>query len=62
MYKTDLRFTAREDIAPVCPFCQKELSEIYVKARGAGLLTAKNAVYFCPHCSKVLGIGQSRMA
>jgi len=62
MNKINFKFTTREDIAPVCPFCNKELEEVYMKAKGLGLWAGKNLVYFCPHCSKVLGFGQSRMA
>jgi len=62
MNKVNFKVTAREDIAPICPFCEKELEEVYIKTKGLGLLTGKNIVYFCPHCSKVLGVGQSRMA
>jgi hypothetical protein len=62
MKKVDFKLTVREDIAPVCPFCEKELEEVYMKTKGLGLWTGKNVVYFCPHCLKVLGFGQSRMA
>lgn len=61
MAKTELRFTQRDDIAPICPFCQKWLDEVYVKTKGLGWLEGKNVLYFCPFCSKVLGFGQSRM-
>ena len=39
------------------------LSEVYYKGQGAGwFLFPRNSIYFCPHCRKVLGLGQSRMA
>ncbi len=56
------QITAREDITPICPFCNAQLSEVYVKTKGLGLFTGRNVLYFCPHCHKVLGLGQSRMA
>jgi len=56
-----LEITRREDLTPVCPHCEKKLTEVYVKTKGVGLIEGKNALYFCPHCSKVLGFGQSRM-
>ncbi len=62
MNEVDLKFTVRKDIAPVCPFCEKELEEVYIKTKGLGFWTVKNVVYFCPHCLKVLGFGQSRAA
>ena len=61
MGKADLKFTERDDISPICPFCQKWLDEIYVQSKGVGVLAGRNVVYFCPFCSKVLGFGQSRM-
>jgi len=61
MSKVDFKLTTREDISPICPFCEKWLDEVYVKSKGLGLLQGKNVVYFCPFCSKVLGFGQSRM-
>lgn len=51
----------REDLAPVCPFCEKELTEVYARAKGVALIQGTNVVYFCPHCHKVLGIGHGRM-
>jgi len=56
-----LEITKREDVTPICPHCEKELDEVYVKTKGAGFVEGKNVLFFCPHCSKVLGFGQSRM-
>jgi len=59
----DVRFviTKRDDLAPKCPHCEMELTEVYAKSKGAGLTEGKNMLYFCPHCRKVLGFGWSRM-
>jgi len=62
MANKSIKISEREDIAPICPFCKNELDEIYYKTQGVGLFTGKNVIYFCPHCRKVLGCGQSRMA
>lgn len=51
----------RDDLAPVCPHCENELSEVYTRARGVPLIQGTNVVYFCPHCQKVLGFGHGRM-
>jgi uncharacterized protein with PIN domain len=51
----------REDLAPVCPHCGEELTEVYTRAKGVPLIQGTNVVYFCPHCRKVLGCGQGRM-
>ena len=53
----------REDLNPVCPHCDKTLTEVYAKSRGPGwFVLPRNTIYFCPHCRKVLGLAQSRMA
>jgi len=51
----------REDLAPLCPHCEKELTEVYIRAKGVPFVQGTNVVYFCPHCRKVLGFGQGRM-
>ncbi len=51
----------RDDLVPLCPHCGQELPEVYMKTKGAGFVEGKNVMYFCPHCLKVLGFGQSRM-
>lgn len=58
---TPLAFVRRDDLTPICSHCDKELNEVYVKSKGIGFIEGKNVLYFCPHCSKVLGFGQSRM-
>jgi len=61
MNKVSFKFTKREDISPICPFCEKWLDEVYINTKGLGWMEGKNVIYFCPFCSKVLGFGQSRM-
>lgn len=61
MTDTALNFVKREDLAPVCPHCEQELTEIYTRTRGVALIQGANVIYFCPHCQKVLGFGQGRM-
>ena len=55
------RIVKRDDLLPECPHCERELPYVHTRAKGLGFLVARNAVYFCPHCRKVLGIGPSRM-
>ena len=62
MTKTPFNVVERNDLLPICPHCDKELTEVHRKSKGAGLLVGRNSVFFCPHCRKVLGVGQSRMA
>ena len=61
MAKKPLDFVKREDLSPVCPHCEKTLSEVFTKSKGAPFIQGSNVVYFCPHCRKVLGFGQGRM-
>jgi len=56
-----LNFVKRQDLAPLCSHCDRELTEVYTKAKGAPFVQGSNVIYFCPHCLKVLGVGQSRM-
>ena len=51
----------REDLVPLCPHCQQELTEVYTKAKGIPLVQGTNVIYFCPHCLKVLGFGHGRI-
>ena len=56
-----INFVKRNDLTPLCCHCGKELTEIYKKAKGAPFVQGANTIFFCPHCLKVLGVGQSRM-
>jgi hypothetical protein len=51
----------RNDLTPKCPHCSEELPEIYYRGSGSGFVEGRDVVYFCPHCTKVIGVGQSRM-
>jgi hypothetical protein len=62
MSKKPFAVVEREDLAPRCPHCEAELTEVYRRSKGAGFLVGRNVVLFCPHCLKVLGFGQSRLA
>jgi hypothetical protein len=47
----------REDLLPVCPFCEAEVPEIYArKPRRAPFGIGRGFVFFCPHCRKVMGV------
>lgn len=63
MAYTAFNVVTRDDLKPICPYCEREITEVYCKSRGAGwFLFPRSAIYFCPHCHKVLGLGQSKMA
>ena len=61
MSETPFAIVKRENLAPICPHCEQELTEVYSKAKGAPFIQGTNVVYFCPHCRKVLGFGHGRM-
>jgi uncharacterized protein with PIN domain len=48
------------DEVPVCPYCEKELSEVHNAKQGS--LVERHNICFCPHCRKVLGIAFTRSA
>lgn len=51
----------REDLAPLCPHCTTEITEVYRKGTGFPLGQGRTLLYFCPHCRKVLGFAQGRV-
>ena len=61
MTDTPFNVVKRDDLVPVCPHCDRELPEVYMRTKGVGFIEGKNVLYFCPSCHKVLGFGQSRM-
>ena len=48
----------RDDLSPVCPYCEQLLERIYY--RQVREMPGKRNVYFCPSCLKVLGVSQER--
>jgi glutaredoxin len=51
------------DEIPVCPYCEKELSEFHVNTKQSSWsLVERHYVCFCPHCRKVLSIAFARSA
>ncbi len=57
----DLRTVeAFDDLNPVCPFCESELTEILFREAPSGFFQARTKfVFFCPQCRKILGVGLS---
>ena len=60
MKKLDL-IEAPEDVFPICPHCQEELHEIWVKTKGLGIIECKKFL-LCPHCRSFLGFGNINFA
>ncbi len=55
------RVVPRNDLLPRCPHCSVELPEVYTRTEGTGPAQGRDAVYFCPHCRRVLGVGSGGM-
>ncbi len=51
----------REDLSPVCPHCDRALTEVYRRGVGFPLGEGRTLVYFCPHCRRTLGFAQGRV-
>lgn len=51
----------REDLSPVCPHCDRSLTEVYRRGVGFPLGEGRTLVYFCPHCRRTLGFAQGRV-
>ena len=60
VYMAKIKVIETDEVA-VCPYCEKELSEIHVNAN-QGSLVERHNICFCPHCRKVLGVAFTRSA
>jgi len=47
----------REDVVPVCPYCEAELPEFHMRKARGPFGVGRGFVFFCPHCRKVMGFG-----
>ncbi len=53
-----LELERRDDVRPVCPYCERELSDVwYQEIRG---MLGKRYVYLCSTCRKVLGFSHRK--
>ena len=48
----------RKDISPVCPHCSVRLDTVWFQEL-AGML-GRRYLYFCSHCTKVLGVSHRK--
>lgn len=51
---TPMKFSDREDLSPLCPYCERYLDEVYVKREG--ISGGGGPVLFCPFCLRLLAI------
>lgn len=47
----------RDDVLPICPFCEAELAEIHLRKLPRSFGMGRGFVFFCPSCRKVIGSG-----
>ena len=47
----------REDVTAVCPYCEAELPEIFVRKPLGPFGIGQGYLFVCPSCRKVLGTG-----
>lgn len=57
MQEKKVKITPQKEINPICPYCMKELDEIFFKYAWRNFWLADSA-FFCPHCRKLLGINR----
>ena len=43
----------KENITPICPFCEREVDRLIEVQRGWFSI---NRVFCCPHCKKIVGM------
>lgn len=48
----------REDVAPVCPHCEREVRRLWVQSLSGFL--GRRYVYFCTECRAVLGVSHRK--
>jgi len=53
-----ITFSRRDDIAPICPHCKKEITNILYQELKVDL--GKRCIYFCPHCKVSLGFSHRK--
>ncbi len=53
-----MKVEKRENINPICPFCEVDLDTVWTKELKGSL--GKRYIYFCPKCNKVLGVSHRK--
>ncbi len=51
-------FEQRDDIAPVCPHCKKEITRVWYRELKCDL--GKKCLYFCSECKTALGVSHRK--
>ena len=53
-----ISFEQREDVAPVCPYCKKEIVRVWYRELKCDL--GKKCLYFCSECKSTLGVSHRK--
>jgi hypothetical protein len=53
-----VRIVEQRNVDPICPYCSKEIDEIWFKELKA--MFGRRYIYFCGHCRKVLGVSHRK--
>ncbi len=53
-----LALQKRDDVIPVCPYCQADLGVVWYRELTGTL--GRRYIYFCPSCRKVLGVSHRK--
>jgi protein-arginine kinase activator protein McsA len=53
-----ITFEKKEEVAPICQHCKKELTTIWFQQIKGDL--GKRCIYFCPQCKSCLGVSQRK--
>ena len=53
-----INFVKNDAVAPKCPHCKKELSDIWFRELKGDL--GKRCIYFCSQCKSILGVSQRK--
>ncbi|MBT8136448.1 MAG: hypothetical protein KJO54_05450 [Gammaproteobacteria bacterium] len=48
----------KDDIAPLCPHCEKEIDEVWLRELKG--VFGRRYIYFCSQCRKALGVSHRK--
>ena len=48
----------RNEVTPLCPYCEQGVSTIH--HRSVKAFWGRRYVYFCPNCSRILGVSHRK--
>jgi uncharacterized protein with PIN domain len=61
MPKIEYKPIKDDDKQPICPHCEKPITEVRYFEQSGKIAMKVARLYVCPHCLKVLGVGMVGM-